>query len=128
MSSRNVPVPEVVHKEEVADPPIDPSVANVDPSQIVAAAPAEVVAIGLMVKTMASIAAAQGPAPSGSSVVIVKVTPNAAISAAEGQGPLQPARRSQPALSNLRRSRGSLRISSDGYERRLVDPRHFEPN
>jgi hypothetical protein len=82
--NRNPPVPEVVHRIEDADPPKVPRVAWVEPSQIVAAAPAEAVAIGLIVKTIASVVAAQGPPASGSSVVMVNVTDPAVISAAEG--------------------------------------------
>jgi hypothetical protein len=49
---------------------------------MVAAPPEDTVAIGLMVRTIVESTAPQGPA--GSSVVIVKVTEPAVISAAEG--------------------------------------------
>ena len=80
--NRKVPVPEVVHKIEEADPPKVPRVACVEPSHMVAAAPAEAVAIGLMVSSIVENTEPQGPA--GSSVVIVRVTEPAVISAAEG--------------------------------------------
>jgi hypothetical protein len=82
--SKKAPVPDVVQRIEVAPPPNTPSVACVVPSQIVAAPPEEVVGIGLMVSSIADAVAAQGPPPSGSSVVMVKVTDPAVISAAEG--------------------------------------------
>jgi hypothetical protein len=84
VSSKNPPVPEVVQRIEEADPPNAPAVAWVDPSQMVAAPPAEAVAPGLIVSSIASAVARHGPTPSGSSVVIVKVTEPAVISAAEG--------------------------------------------
>ena len=52
------------------------------PEQIVASTPALTVAMGFMVKTIASLTAEQGPA--GSLVVMVNVTERADISAADG--------------------------------------------
>ena len=54
------------------------------PEQIVLLAPALTVAIGSMVKVMEEEVAAQGPAPSGSFVVIVKVTDPVEMSVAPG--------------------------------------------
>jgi hypothetical protein len=82
VSSKNPPVPEVVQRIEDADPPKEPSVACVEPSQIVAAPPDATVAIALMVSTIVENVDPQGPP--GSSVVIVNVTEPAVISAAEG--------------------------------------------
>ena len=53
-------------------------------AQIVAFAPAEAVAIGLIVKVISSVAAVQGPTPSGSLVVMVNMIVPAAISAIPG--------------------------------------------
>jgi hypothetical protein len=82
--SAKVPVPDVDQVAELAPPPILPDVVKVDPSQAVSSVPAETVAAGSMVSIMSSVAAVQGPAPSGSSVVMVSVTLPAAMSAAEG--------------------------------------------
>ena len=79
-----VPSPAVVHNRVEAEPPITPASVCVEPSHIVASAPAEAVAIGLMVRVMSSVAAVQGPAPSGSSVVIVSTAVVAAMSAVPG--------------------------------------------
>ena len=84
VSSKNVPVPEVVHRIVAAEPPKTPSVLKVVPSQIVSSIPADTVAIGLIVSVITSTAARQGPAPSGSLEVMVKSTVTPAISAAEG--------------------------------------------
>jgi hypothetical protein len=80
----NVPVPEVVQTTLEADPPITPVSVYPKYAQIVASVPADTVAIGLIVKVIASTAAAQGPAPSGSLDVIVRVTVPSAMSAASG--------------------------------------------
>ena len=63
-------------------PPLVPDKVWVLPEQIVASTPALTVAIGFMVKTIASLTAEQGPA--GSLVVMVNVTERAEISAADG--------------------------------------------
>ena len=80
----NVPVPDVVQVLLAALPPRVPERVWVLPKHIVASTPALTVAIGLIVNTIASFTAEQGPAPSGSLVVIVKVTVLAVMSAAEG--------------------------------------------
>ena len=83
--STKLPVPDVAHVEEVADPPRTPIVVKVEPSQIVSLTPAPTVAIGLMLKIMALLTAKQGcPTPSGSLVVIVSVTVPVPISKADG--------------------------------------------
>ena len=82
VASLNVPVPDVVQVEEVALPPRVPDKVCVEPEQMVASMPALTVAAGLIVNTIASLAAGQGP--EGSFVVMVNVTEPAVISAAEG--------------------------------------------
>ena len=77
-----VPVPDVVHVDETALPPIVPDNEFVFPEHMTTSAPAFAVAARLMFNTMASLAAGQGPA--GSFDVIVNVTLPAVISAAEG--------------------------------------------
>ncbi len=81
MATSKVPVPDVVHVDEVALPPRDPESVCVVPEQIVASLPAFVVATGLIVKTIASFTDGQGPA--GSFEVIVSVTDPEIISAAD---------------------------------------------
>jgi hypothetical protein len=78
----NVPVPEVVHVELVAPPPIEPAIVNVVPEQMVASIPAFAVAGLLIVNTIASETAGHGPV--GSLVVNVRVTDPAVTSAADG--------------------------------------------
>ena len=68
--------------ELAALPPLVPDSVCVLPEQIVASTPALTVAIELIVKTIASLTAEQGP--TGSLVVMVRVTERAAISAADG--------------------------------------------
>ena len=80
----NVPVPELAQKELVALAPLIPASVYVLPAQMVASGPALAVVPGLIVKTIEETAAVQGPAPSGSLVVRVRVTLPAVISAAEG--------------------------------------------
>ena len=79
-----VPSPAVVHNTEAAPPPKAPARVCVEPSQIVASASAVTVAMGFMVSVIASTAVPQGPAPSGSSDVIVSTTVGEAISAVPG--------------------------------------------
>ena len=78
----NVPVPEVVHVDEVAPPPRIAESKCVEPEQIVASLPAATVGIAFMVNIITSLAALQGPA--GLSVVSVSETVPEVISAAEG--------------------------------------------
>ncbi len=78
-----MPVPEVVHVEEVALPPVVPDKVKLLPAQIVSFAPAFTVATGFIVNTMRSFEAGQGPA--GSFVVNVKETDPEIISAAEAE-------------------------------------------
>jgi hypothetical protein len=83
VASLKVPVPGVDQVNEVAEPEIEPASVNVVvDAQIVTSAPAFATAIGLIVNTIASVAALHGPA--GSFVVKVKVTEPAEISAADG--------------------------------------------
>ena len=67
---------------EAAPPPINPGRRYVEPEQIVASAPAELVARRLIVSVMASLTAKQGPA--GSLVVIVSTTVGEPISRTPG--------------------------------------------
>ena len=76
--SLKVPVPEVVHAEEVALPPLVPASVYVLPWQIAASAPAFAVAALLIVSTIVSDAAGQGPV--GSFVVMARVTEPAVMS------------------------------------------------
>ena len=69
---------------EDAPPENEPAIVWVVPSQMVASTSAETMANRLIVRTIKSVATPQGPPPSGSSVVIVRVTVPAVISAAEG--------------------------------------------
>ena len=77
----NMPLPEVVHVKEVALPPPTPDSNWVLPEQIVKSIPALTVAEGGIVRIIASLTAVQ--TPTGSSVVIVKVTTPAVMSAAD---------------------------------------------
>ena len=81
-ASLKIPVPEVVHVELTALPPLVPERVYVLPWQMTASAPALAVAARLMVNIIASKAAGQGPG--GSLVVRVNVTLPVAMSAAEG--------------------------------------------
>ena len=78
----NIPVPEVDHAMDDAEPPNEPKVLNVEPAQITSSTFAETVAIGLIVKVIGSDTAKHGPA--GSSEVMVSITEPASISTAEG--------------------------------------------
>ena len=82
VASSNVPVPLVVHNDDVALPPIIPDKVIVLPLQMIASVPAFVVAAGFIVNVNASLADGHGPA--GSFVVIVNVTDPEVISAADG--------------------------------------------
>jgi len=78
----NVPVPDVVHVDEVALPLREPESACVLPEQIVALLPAFTIAAALIVKIITSLTAVH--VPTGSFVVIVRVTDPEVISAADG--------------------------------------------
>ena len=78
----NIPVPDVVHVEEVALPPRVPESVWLVPEQIVASVPALTVAAALMESIIASFTAGQMPA--GSFVVSKSVTLPAVMSEAEG--------------------------------------------
>ncbi len=82
VTSKNVPVPEVVHVDDVALPPRVPASVCVLPEQIVASLPAVVMATDCITSNIASLTGPHGPA--GSFVVSVKVTFPAVISAVEG--------------------------------------------
>ena len=77
-----VPVPLVVQVEVEALPPLVPLNDTVEPEQMVWFAPALTVAAGLIVITIKSLAAGQGPR--GSFDVRVSVTDPTVISAALG--------------------------------------------
>src|ERR1017187_1286415 len=68
-----LPSPGVLHREEVELAPITPARVYVLPAQMVAFDPALEVVPGVMVKSMEDTAAVQGPAPSGSLVVMVMI-------------------------------------------------------
>ena len=80
----NVPSPVVLHSKVVALPPITPARVKVLPAQMVELTPALAVAIGLMVKVIEEVAVVQGPSPSGSLVVMVKITDPVEMSVAPG--------------------------------------------
>ena len=82
VASSNVPVPDVVHKDDVALPPLVPDNVCVFPEQIFASDPALTVAAWFIVKTITSFTAGHGP--TGLFVVIVKLTEPAVMSAADG--------------------------------------------
>ena len=73
MIFEKLPVPEV-QVELVALPPTLPAKVMLDPPQTVCGNPASAVAAGFTVITTVLTAPVQGPAPSGSFVVKVKVT------------------------------------------------------
>ena len=78
----NVPSPDVVHIDDVADPPLTPLRETVLPEQIVWAGPASIVGAAWMVIITLSLAGRQGPA--GSLVVKVNVTLVFAMSVGPG--------------------------------------------
>jgi hypothetical protein len=72
--SLKVPVPLVLQVPEVAEPPNDPANVALLFEHIVWFGPAEIVAAGFTVMVIDDVAGVQGPAPSGSLEVKVRIT------------------------------------------------------
>jgi uncharacterized protein with FMN-binding domain len=80
--SSNVPLPVLVHVNDVAPPLTVPANVYVLPEQMMVSDPAATVAAGLIVNIIVSLTAEQGP--EGSFDVMIKVTDPAEMSLAEG--------------------------------------------